>query len=75
MKAMARMTALAVAMALASGCGHSLRHNNQRLKDQVKLPAAPMIEPSTSAPAGASMGAAPPATTAPGGAPLPAGPL
>ena len=52
MKAMARMAALAAALAFVSGCSHGMRHTNPQLKDQVKLPAAPMIEPSTSAPAG-----------------------
>ena len=52
MKVMARMAALAAALAFVSGCSHSMRHTNQQLKDQVKLPAAPAIEPSTSAPAG-----------------------
>ena len=55
MKAMARMAALAAALAFVSGCSHGMRHTNQQLKDQVKLPAAPMIEPSTSAPAGPGM--------------------
>ena len=41
MKAMARMAALAAALAFVSGCSHGMRHTNQQLKDQVKLPAAP----------------------------------
>ena len=79
MKAMSRTAALAAVLALVSGCSHSMRHYNPQLKDQVKLPAAPMIEPSTSAPAGTSPvpgpGAAAPATSARPGAPLAGGPF
>ena len=38
MKAMARMAALAAALAFVSGCSHGMRHTNPQLKDQVKLP-------------------------------------
>jgi uncharacterized lipoprotein len=78
MKAMARMAALAAALTIVSGCSHSMRHTNQQIKDQVKLPAAPVIEPSTPAPAGTGAGAgtaAAPATSARPGGPLANGPL
>jgi uncharacterized lipoprotein len=75
MKAMARMAALAAALALVTGCSHSMRHNNPQLKDQVKLPAAPVIEPSTSAPAGPGTGTAAPATSSRPGGPLANGPI
>ena len=42
MKVMARMAALAAALAFVSGCSHGMRHTNPQLKDQVKLPAAPI---------------------------------
>ena len=73
MKVMARMAALAAALAFVSGCSHSMRHTNPQLKDQVKLPSAPMIEPSTSAPTGPGMPA--PATSSRPGGPLANGPL
>jgi hypothetical protein len=62
MKAIARMAAMAAALAFVSGCSHSMRHTNQQIKDQVKLPSAPMIEPGTAAPSGAGIGSPAPLT-------------
>jgi uncharacterized lipoprotein len=74
MKSIARMAALVAALALVSGCSHSMRHNNQQLKDQVKLPSAPVIEPSTSAPAGYGVTSPAPLTRSAPSSSLPTGP-
>jgi hypothetical protein len=61
MKTTTRMAALMVTIALIAGCRGGMRHTDRPLRDSVRLPSAPALEPSPTTPAGPGL----PGTSAP----------